>query len=140
MQFRRRLQPRANIELIPMIDVVFQLVVFFMLTSTFVMTPGIPLELPQAQSAEQVVVNRLVVSVAGESEIYLNQKQYTLSSLDAALSELSAQVDENGDGARSVVVEADRAISYDLMIRVLDLLRSNGFRAVSLRTVPEPQP
>ena len=139
MQFRRRLQPRANIELIPMIDVVFQLVVFFMLTSTFVMTPGIPLELPQAQSAEEVVVNRLVVSVAGESEIYLNQEQYTLSSLDAALSELTAQVAEDGDGARSVVVQADRAISYDLMIRVLDLLRSNGFRAVSLRTVPEAQ-
>jgi biopolymer transport protein ExbD len=139
MQFRRRLQQRANVELIPMIDVVFQLVVFFMLTSTFVMTPGIPMELPQAASAEEVAVNRLVVSVVSEDEIYLNQDEYTLTSLSDALTELAAQSEEGAQGVRSVVVEADRSISYDLVIRVLDQLRANGFRAVSLRTAPNQE-
>lgn len=138
MQFRRRLQQRANVELIPMIDVVFQLVVFFMLTSTFVMTPGIPMELPEAQSAEEVAVNRLVVSVAAEDEIYLNQDRHGLGSLDGALSEFASQAEEGNEGVRSVVVEADRSVPYDLVIQVLDRLRANGFRAVSLRTAPTP--
>lgn len=139
MQFRRRLQQRANVELIPMIDVVFQLVVFFMLTSTFVMTPGIPMELPQAASAEEVAVNRLVVSVVSENEVYLNQNEYTLSTLGNALSQLASQSEEGAEGVRSVVVEADRSVSYDLMIRVLDRLRANGFQAVSLRTAPSAE-
>ena len=49
MRFRRRLTPEARVDLIPMIDVVFQLVVFFMVSSTFMLTPGIKLALPQRQ-------------------------------------------------------------------------------------------
>jgi biopolymer transport protein ExbD len=139
MQFRRRLQQRATIELVPMIDVVFQLVVFFMLTSTFVMTPGIALELPRSSSTEQVAMDRLVVSIAGPEEIYLNQDKYTLDELKTALGEVAEARSTSGGGARSVVLEGDRSISYDLMVEVLDVLRSNGFRAVNLKTVREEQ-
>ena len=139
MQFRRRLQQRATIELVPMIDVVFQLVVFFMLTSTFVMTPGIALELPRSSSTEQVAMDRLVVSIAGPEEIYLNQDKYTLDELKTALGEVADARSSSGGGARSVVLEGDRSISYDLMVEVLDVLRSNGFRAVNLKTVREEQ-
>lgn len=131
MQFRRRLKPNAVVDLVPMIDVVFQLVVFFMVSSTFVMTPGISLDLPQSTSSEPVVMTRLVVTVGGEDEIYLNRERYDLQGLNGALADLDGDEEE---ALRSVVIEGDKDVSYDLMVRVLDVLRRNGYRGVNLRT------
>jgi biopolymer transport protein ExbD len=131
MQFRRRLKPNAVVDLVPMIDVVFQLVVFFMVSSTFVMTPGISLDLPQSTSSEPVVMTRLVVTVGSEEEIYLNRERYDLQGLNTALADLDG---DDEDAVRSVVIEGDRDVSYDLMVRVLDVLRRNGYRGVNLRT------
>lgn len=130
MQFRRSLQPLSNPGLVPMIDVVFQLVVFFMVSSTFVVTPGIKLDLPQSSSAEPVVMSQLVVSVISPTEIYLNQKQYDLDGFASALSRITA----DKSSSSSIVVEGDKNVSYDLMVKVLDTLRKNGFRGVNLRT------
>ncbi|MFO8064534.1 MAG: ExbD/TolR family protein [Spirochaetota bacterium] len=139
MQFRRRLRPEAQVDLIPMIDVIFQLVVFFMVSSTFITTPGIALDLPSSSSSESVTMNRLVVTVAGEEEIYLNRERYALEDLNDALAAEAEDIpeDESETGVRSVVIEADRGISYDLMVTVLDILRENGFRAVNLSTLEE---
>jgi biopolymer transport protein ExbD len=131
MQFRRRLKPNAVVDLVPMIDVVFQLVVFFMVSSTFVMTPGISLDLPQSTSSEPVVMTRLVVTVGSEDEIYLNRERYDLQGLHDALGALDSDEEE---ATRSVVIEGDKDVPYDLMVRVLDVLRRNGYRGVNLRT------
>ncbi len=133
MQFRRRLRPNANVDLIPMIDVVFQLVVFFMVSSTFIMTPGIALDLPQSTSAEPVVMDRLVITVVSTDEVYLNRSRLDLPGLDGALAELGGNRDEQA--TLSVIIEGDQSVPYNLMVQVLDLLRRNGFRAVNLRTL-----
>lgn len=123
-----------------MIDVVFQLVVFFMVSSTFVMTPGLALDLPAASTDEQVVMNRLVVTVASPEEIYLNRQELGLGGLGSALEELAREQEASGEeGTRSIVLEADRAVNYELIVQVLSVLRQNGFRAVSMRTVEEEQ-
>ncbi len=141
MQFRRRLSRNANVDLIPMIDVVFQLVVFFMVSSTFIMTPGINLDLPGSSSSEPVVVTRTIVSVVSADEVYLNRERYTLQELDLALRSATDTRGELAPGeeaaTRSVVIEADRSVSYELMVQVLDVLRRNGYRGVNLRTREE---
>ncbi len=139
MQFRRRLKPEAQVDLIPMIDVIFQLVVFFMVSSTFITTPGIALDLPSSTSSEPVTMNRLVVTVVGPEEVYLNREQYALEDLNEALAAHAEEIpaEEERGGVRSVVIEADRDVSYELMVTVLDVLRSNGFRAVNLSTLQE---
>ena len=134
MTFRRRLKPNANVDLIPMIDVVFQLVVFFMVSSTFILTPGIALDLPEAGSAEPVLMDRMVVTVAGEDEFYLNRERFDLAGLYAELALVAEQQAEQ-PGVMSVVIEGDRNVPYNLMVQVLDALRRNGFRAVNLRTL-----
>lgn len=141
MQFRRRLRPEAQVDLIPMIDVIFQLVVFFMVSSTFITTPGIALDLPSSTSSEPVTMNRLVVTIAGPEEVYLNREQYALADLDGALSAYAEELpeEEAPSGVRSVVIEADRNVSYELMVTVLDVLRQNGFRAVNLSTLQDEQ-
>jgi biopolymer transport protein ExbD len=134
MRFRRRLSPNANVDLVPMIDVVFQLVVFFMLSSTFVMTPGIALDLPESSRSEPVVINRLVVTVVSANEIYLNQEPVTLETMQPVLDELAPEED---DRPLSVIIEGDSSVPYQTMVRVLDVLRRNGYRGVALRTLEE---
>ncbi|GAB6091334.1 ExbD/TolR family protein [Spirochaeta dissipatitropha] len=132
MQFRRRLQPNANVDLVPMIDVVFQLVVFFMVSSTFVLTPGIALNLPESGSAESIVTTPTVVTVAGPGEYYVNRDPFSLSGLDQYFSELNESWPENEP--RGIVIEGDRNTSYESIVQVLDVLRRNDFRGVSLKT------
>ncbi|MCF7914619.1 MAG: biopolymer transporter ExbD [Spirochaetaceae bacterium] len=131
MQFKRRLKPTATVDIVPLIDVVFQLVVFFMVSSTFILTPGISLTLPEASSAEPTVMTRLVVTIAEEDQIYLNKEQYSLKTLDEALRQFSQR--EELREIQTVVVEGDQSVSYSLMVRVLDTLRQHGFEGVNLR-------
>ena len=130
MRFRRRLSPEARVDLIPMIDVVFQLVVFFMVTSTFLMTPGIKLVLPSSTTAEPVVMTEMVVTIASEDEIYLNREGYSFQDFGGVLDALATEEKEK---IEAVIVEGDVSVSYELMIRVLDILRKNGFTEVSLK-------
>ena len=130
MRFRRRLSPEARVDLIPMIDVVFQLVIFFMVTSTFLLSPGINMVLPSSTTTEPVLMTELVITVASQEEIYVNKDKHTLASLKNALEGLTEDLREK---INSVVIQGDRDISYDLMIRVLDELRMQGFTDVSLK-------
>jgi biopolymer transport protein ExbD len=133
MKFRRRLQPSANSSFVPMVDVVFQLVIFFMVSSTFIVTPGIKLNLPSSSSAEPVPVTPLVVSVFSDKRIYLNRTEYDLAGFRSAVAALPQAEQKN----KSIVVEGDRTVSYDLMVKILDVLRVNGFQGVNLKTMPE---
>jgi biopolymer transport protein ExbD len=131
MRFKRRLSTQSTPNLIPMIDVVFQLVVFFMVSTTFIITPGISLVLPSSQTAESVAMSKLVITVVGRDEIYYNKEQHTLGSLNSRLAEISEAEKEQ---IKTVVLEGDRTISYSLLVEILDVLRLNGFKGVNLRT------
>jgi biopolymer transport protein ExbD len=131
MEFQRRLKPAVNLDLIPMIDVVFQLVLFFLVTSTFIITPGLNLNLPSSSTSEPVLVSKLAVSVVSEDEIYLNKERYDLSTLGSALASLPVEQKEK---VSSIVVEGDEDVSYKLLVQVLDVLRSAGYKGIGLKT------
>lgn len=131
MRFRRSLTTRTNVELIPLIDVVFQLVVFFMVSTTFILTPGISLILPGSETSEPVVMTKLVVTIVADDEIYLNKERYNLAGLS---SRLRALTEEEKEEIKTVVIEGDEEVSYRLMVDVLDVLRKNGFKGVNLKT------
>jgi biopolymer transport protein ExbD len=132
MRFRQRLAPRVEVSLVPMIDVVFQLVVFFMVSTTFILTPGVDLVFPESSSSEPVIMSKLVITVVSREEVYLNKERFDLQGLDEKLQELSQEEEE--DAARTVVLEGDRSIPYELLVSVLDILRLNGYRGINLRT------
>jgi biopolymer transport protein ExbD len=131
MRFKRRLSTQSTPNLIPMIDVVFQLVVFFMVSTTFIITPGISLVLPSSQTAEPVAMSKLVITVVARDEIYFNKEKHTLASLNSRLAEISEAEKEQ---IKTVILEGDRTISYSLLVEILDVLRINGFKGVNLRT------
>lgn len=135
MRFQRRLKPQATVDIVPMIDVVFQLVIFFMVSSTFIVTPGIALTFPAAATSEPVAMTKLVVTVVSRDELYLNQERYDIPALSKKLAELKETVSEGeAEVQRTVVLEGDKEIPYRLLIEVLDVLRTNGYKAVNLKT------
>lgn len=130
MRFRRRLAPETNLNMVPMIDVVFQLIIYFMVATTIIITPGIALVLPSSATAEPTAMSRLVVTVVSREEVYFNKERYTIDSLNARLAGVSEQERKE---IKSVVLDGDRAMSYSLLVEVLDALRRHGFKAINLR-------
>ena len=134
-RIRRRLKPSVNADMVPMIDVVFQLVIFFMISSTFIQVPGIALTLPESETAEHVTVSELIVTIADNESVYLNDEQMTFEAADAVLKNYTLQQREALSG---VIVDGDKSVSYEAMVKCLDLLRRNGFEQIGLEMRTEP--
>ena len=130
MRFRRRLAPKATVELVPMIDVIFQLVIFFMVTTTFMVVPGFKILYPESTTAEPVIMSRLVITLDSENDIYLNKDKHNLASLKTALGLISDNLKQE---IKAIVIEGDRNVSYNLLVQVMDSIRNNGFRGVYLK-------
>ena len=131
MRFRRKLQLRTTLDLVPLIDVVFQLIIYFMVATTFILTPGISLLLPRSTTSEPVAMTRLVVTILSRGESYLNKERYDLRGLDGRLRAISKVEKEK---VKTIIIEGDSDVPYSLMVDVLDILRNNGFKGVNLRT------
>ena len=99
MKFRRRLELQSNLNLVPMVDVVFQLVLFFLVSTTFVLAPGIKLTLPASGTAESVVMEQMVVTVVSPSEVYMNKERFgSLPELEARIAAMPGGGEEAGRG------------------------------------------
>lgn len=131
MRFRHKLAPKTSVDLVPMIDVSINILVFFMVSMTFNMTPAINLELPQSTSAEVTPVTTLTLTVKDQNQIWLNKEEFTLESLNERLHGYTAADREK---IQSVMLQGDASVAYSVMVKVLDVLRNNGFSAVSLKT------
>ncbi|MDE5899044.1 MAG: biopolymer transporter ExbD [Treponemataceae bacterium] len=123
---------RASIDMTPMIDIVFQLVLFFLVSTTFSFQPGIQLELPESSTAESVQAAGLVVSVAADGAAWLNGAAVPAERLAAALAEFSA------DGVKKeelpVLLELDAQVPAGTLVEILDAVRAAGYHEISLRT------
>jgi len=129
---KRRLTPETNVNLVPMIDVVFQLVVFFMVSTTFSIQPTIELNLPESQTASSTPITTLTVAIKDAQTILLNQEIHTLASLEARLETYHPE-----ERTRSVQLMGDARVSYQLLISVLDVLRRQGFTNINLQVSPQ---
>jgi biopolymer transport protein ExbD len=132
MRFRRKFEPQASVNLVPMVDVVFQLVLFFLVSTTLALVPGIRLKLPASGTAERVPVRQLVVTVASATELWVNNEAVTGTS--ELNDRLVAMSEDDRAAIESVIIEADQQVPYGLMVEVLDALRRNGLKDVGLRT------
>lgn len=131
MKFNRRLQPRVGLDMTPMIDVVFQLILFFLVSTTFAVLPGISLDLPTSTTAEGTRTNGITITASADGSVFVNAEKVPLDGLDAALKELPVTTPRE---AVPVSLEADASVPNGTIVRILDSLRRTGFTGVNLRT------
>lgn len=119
-----------QIDIAPLIDIVFQLLVFFMLTSTFVMQPGIKIKLPKAVTSEIVSYENIEIVVSGESVIYLNGKVVTLKELENLFNQAAKR-------NQSILIKADRRASLGRVVEIWDMARDIGITQINIATNQE---
>jgi biopolymer transport protein ExbD len=133
MKFERRLTPRAKVDMTPLVDVLFMLLLFFMTTSVFKVVPGISLNLPTSSTPNSVTITQMRVVAISETEIYVNNLKTGIEGVDAAI---KREMQGKKPSDVSAVFQGDRAAPYQLVISVLDALRNNGIEGVSMLTQP----
>lgn len=133
IEFHRARQRTAEVDLTPLIDVVFQLLVFFLLTSAFI-NPGISVNLPNAETGAASDDATLSLSIDNDGNLFIAQEPVSFVELQRRLSE-QADVDRD----ITVAIWGDIEVRYGLFMRVMDLCRASGLSKVVLMVQQEPQ-
>lgn len=131
MKIRRRLKRSSIADMTPMIDIIFQLVIFFMISSVFNTSPGIILDMPASSTAETVEITPVVITVISEEEIFLNKELYNLETIQEALVNYKK---DQVNGPEKVVVKGNENITYSTMVKILDITRIAGYKGANLVT------
>lgn len=126
-QSLRRNAGKAEINMAPLIDLVFLLLIFFMVTTSFVKETGIDVQRPTASTAVLKEKGNILVGVDPEGRVFLERKQIDIRSVRAHIERCLA---ENPEG--SVVIVADKASKTGVLIRVMDQCRLAGAKNVSI--------
>ena len=131
---RRRAEgdQQAEIDLTPMLDVVFIMLIFFIVTASFIKEAGIEVNRPEANTPQQVDNANILIAISAANEIWIDRRRVDKRSLRANIERLHA---ENPKGA--VVVQADSKSNAETIVAVMDAAREAGVYDVSLATERE---
>ncbi|MEM7737534.1 MAG: biopolymer transporter ExbD [Deinococcota bacterium] len=125
----RRSRASLALDLTPMVDVVFLLIIFFMVSTTFItLESGLPIDLPQAQTAQVQSSELPTVSITGDEGIFVQGNAVSLEQLQTALQPLIAS------GQTVVVLRADQSVRHGLSVQVMDEIRQAGAQRIAIAT------
>lgn len=130
MDFIRPRKITGGIDLAPLIDCVFLLLLFFMLSSSFPQ-PAVPLDLPAAGSAKLPPPAKLTVSADATGQLFVMEEPVALEDLGRRLLALA-----DGDTDTAVIFRGDRGMAYDLFLQIMAHMREAGFQKLALQHEP----
>ena len=132
MRISKRQGVKVGADLTPMIDVVFQLILFFLVSTTFAVLPAISVNLPASETSLSTDVTGMTLTVSDKGRMFLNGDEVNFATLDKRL----ASYDTEGKKKEEypVALEADDKVTNGTIVKIFDVLRKNGFVAVNLRT------
>jgi len=135
MRFRRRVELERGgkeINITPLVDMVFLLLLFFILTSSFVVMPGIKVNLPKAVTSEVIPDKNIILTVNNEDYIFLDEKPITPSELQSFLSNLVALKQD-----KPLLIKADKDARIGAVVRVWDICRKVGITQINIATLQQ---
>ena len=116
-----------EINMTPMLDVVFIMLIFFIVTASFVKEAGIDVNRPEAATAVKKERANILVAISDQGEIWINKRKIDVRAVQANIERLKA---ENPQG--SVVIQADKKATTETLIKVMDASRAAGVFDVSI--------
>ncbi|WP_341705951.1 biopolymer transporter ExbD [Halopseudomonas sp.] len=135
MNFRRQKIEEVSVNLTPLIDVVFLLLIFFMVSTTFTRETQLKLDLPEAVSGERVedrTVTQLELTINASGEMALNDRTLIASDLKTLMAAL--QKESGGDNQLPLVITADGQTPHQFVITAMDAAGQLGFNRLRLTT------
>ena len=133
MRFKRHMELEhglKQIEITPLIDMVFLLLIFFLLTSNFVVQPGIKVDLPPSLTSETLRPGNIVITISGENITYFDAKAVTPGELKSLIRQAAGR-------KQAVQIRADRRASLGKVVEIWDTCRDSGVGQISLATNQE---
>jgi biopolymer transport protein ExbD len=124
---RNRKKSESEVNLTPMLDVVFIMLIFFIVTASFVKESGIEISRPGASTATRKEKGNILIAITANDQIWMNRRQVDPRALRANIERMHA---ENPQG--SVIVQADVSAKTGLLVKVMDAARAAGVKSVSL--------
>ena len=133
MNFRERKRDTGfTIDIAPLVDVVFLLLIFFMLASTFEINPGIKVNLPEGTTKElKKEPKSIKIYITKKEEIFLNGKRVDLNLLKKMLSKIKNK-------KSLIIIEADKFSYHGVVVSVMDIAKSLGFNNFAIATKYKP--
>ncbi len=133
MQLTSRRPRRVMLDLTPLIDVVLMLVIFFMVTTTFVLSPGVQVDLPAGQAVQEPRESDTVITITKEGRLYFQDAEVSLETLEAVLQRTYRQ-----QPSLRVVIKADTLVEHGKVVAVMDIAKVVGIDRLAIATAPKP--
>jgi len=124
---RRKQQEEAGIDLTPMLDIVFIMLIFFIVTTSFIKETGIEVNRPNAATAVRDERGNILIAITANDEIWIDKRRIELRAVRANVERLKA---ENPEG--SVIIQADKESKNGLLVETMDQVRLAGVQNVSI--------
>ena len=124
-----RTDEESDINLTPMLDVVFIMLIFFIVTTTFIKQAGIDVFRPPAETAEQKPTVSVLVAISASGEIWIDKKKVDPSAVRAHIERLHAENPKGG-----LVIQADKGAKNEKLLAVLNAARAAGLTEVAIST------
>ena len=136
MKFKNKREGiRSNVDMTPMIDIVFQLILFFLVSTTFATLPGIKLNLPQSHTAESTSLMGITITADSNGALYFNDKEVSMTGLGEEL--LTFDTGTTKKKEFPVSLEADSEVTNGTIVKIFDVIRESGYCVINLRTTAE---
>lgn len=135
MKIRRRLEEGGTLPLTPLIDVMFQVLLYYMLTANVAINPALRIDLPEAYTSMAAVKEEIVVTIGATGMISVGSRMVSEEQFVQAVREEAARARQT-----SLLLLGDASIPYRVLVSVMDKARAAGMESISLGTLKASVP
>lgn len=132
MKFKVTTEPLSIFSFSSLTDIVMLLLIFFLLTSQFVIQSGVKVKLPSSKINEQTEPTRLIVTLTESGAVYVGREEISIDQLSGKLNQIKATPDED-----NLIIRADKTVAVDLVIKVIDAAKASGIDKFTIETERE---
>lgn len=129
MEFERSRRRHTHIDVAPLVDVVFNLLLFFVITYNVAADPAVKIRLPESKTADSQAEEQVVIALSREGQIYLGEKAIQTEDLPSLVREALSRCKEP-----SVKIKADQEVPVSLLLKVVDAVKLTGCSTFSIAT------
>jgi len=134
MQFREKYKTKTFINLTPLVDMLFIILLFFLVTSTFIEQPNIKLELPTTKYTPTSKLKKTVLTINRDGSLFFQNEQISRKRLIPVLKKaFSNQAD------KTLVLRADKKVPYGVVVDIMDAAKGAGLKKIIAPTIIEPE-
>jgi biopolymer transport protein ExbD len=132
MKFKTSNEPLSIFSFSSLTDIVMLLVIFFLLTSQFVIQTGVKVKLPGSKTNEPSAPSQLIVTLTAGGGVYAGNEEISMDQLPAKLNIMKGESKED-----NLIIRADKTVAVDLVIKVIDAARTSGIDKFTIETERE---